>query len=350
MEQAAADMQQALDRLNAGQDQEAADAAARAAERLRELAEYLDALNEPDFAKKLARAGNMAQQLADRQRELVKDLEAQGSAGGLETQPADEIGLETQPAAEQTVERQRRLVERAEQLDELTADVAAESLDQAAEIHRMIQDARSANPPSEIAGLMRDAAEDLERERSSQAVQSAAVATRSLNQLAGDLRNAHQRLTQPDLEQLIAAEEQAAEMLREMLESRGEAERAMARAKSAKLDQTLDPLAAGDQRLAQAQDAMHGRGLPDASDTESDGQHPSGMFRQAGESSSSPEAQFDESDQVLVTGLRKVTRTLQTMIQEAILDRAMLAPDEAVPPGYEKMVEEYYRALSEDLR
>ena len=47
---------------------------------------------------------------------------------------------------------------------------------------------------------------------------------------------------------------------------------------------------------------------------------------------------------------RKVTGELQTMIQEAILDRALLAPDENVPPGYEKMVEEYYRALSEDLR
>jgi hypothetical protein len=281
---------------------------------------------------------------------LVKDLEADGSAAGPETQPTEKDGPEAQPTTEETAERQRRLVERAEQLSELAADVAAESLDQAAEIQRMIQDARSANPPGEIAGLMRAAAEDLERERSSQAVQSADVATRSLNQLAGDLRNAHQRLTQPDLEQLIAAEQQAAEMLREMLESRGESERAMARAKSGKLDQTLDPLAAGDKRLAEAQDAMHGRANPDAADADSDGQRSGGTFRQAGESNSSLEAQFDESDQVLVTGLRKVTVTLQTMIQEAILDRAMLAPDDAVPPGYEKMVEEYYRALSEDLR
>jgi hypothetical protein len=74
------------------------------------------------------------------------------------------------------------------------------------------------------------------------------------------------------------------------------------------------------------------------------------MFERASDVRSSPEARFEQSDQVLVTGLRKVTGTLQTMIQEAILDRALLAPDDAVPPGYEKMVEQYYRALSEDLR
>ena len=74
------------------------------------------------------------------------------------------------------------------------------------------------------------------------------------------------------------------------------------------------------------------------------------MFKQAGDFQSSPEARFEHSDQVLVTGLRKVTGTLQTMIQKAILDRALMAPDDAVPPGYEKMVEQYYRAMSEDLR
>ena len=70
----------------------------------------------------------------------------------------------------------------------------------------------------------------------------------------------------------------------------------------------------------------------------------------AGDVQASPEAHFDQSDRVLVTGLRNVTGTLQTMIREAILDLAQLSPDDAVPPSYEKMVEEYYRLLSEDLR
>jgi hypothetical protein len=353
-------MQDALDQLNAGQNQDASEAAADAAERLRQLGEYLDALNEPDFAKKLARTSNLARQLADRQQQLVREASsapsgesATGAAtGGVSERtssedPADRV---SSPKPGKTAEHQRALTDRAEQLDELTASLAAESLDQDAEVHRMIQDARRASQPGEITELMRAAAEDFEQERNSQGIQSAEIAKRSLNQLAGDLRRAHEKLTQPDLEQLIEAEQRAAAMLRELLKSQSEAERAMARARLDEFDRTLDPLAAGDRRLAEAQKAMRGLGRADATDANSDGQRPSGMFRRAGEANSNPEAQFDEPDQLLVTGLREVTSVLQTMIQEAILDRALLAPDEAVPPGYEKMVEEYYRALSEDLR
>jgi hypothetical protein len=343
MEQATGDMQEGLEQLNAGENQDASEAAQRAARRLRQLAEHLDVLNEPEFARQLARASSMAQQLSSDQQQLA-DAESPASP-----QPA--TAQATPSAPEQTARQQRQLAERAEQLDELTARLAAESLEQDAAIHRVIQDARQAHPTDEIAELMREAAEDFQSGQESQATQAAEMAARSLEHLAGDLRRAHEQLTQPDLDKLMAAEEQAAQMLGQMLESRSESERAMVRSKLDELDQTLDPLAKTDPRLAQAQDSLQRSASGQAADTDQTVQSStSAIFERAGDVESSSDARFEHSDQLLVTGLRNVTDTLQTMIQETILDRALLAPDAAVPPGFEKIVEEYYRALSEDLR
>ena len=49
-------------------------------------------------------------------------------------------------------------------------------------------------------------------------------------------------------------------------------------------------------------------------------------------------------------GVPKVIEVLQAKIQEVILKDALLDKDEAVPPQYKALVEEYYRLLSEDLR
>ena len=48
--------------------------------------------------------------------------------------------------------------------------------------------------------------------------------------------------------------------------------------------------------------------------------------------------------------VRRVIRDLQTRIQEIILKDVLLDQDEAVPPQYQALVEEYYRVLSRDLR
>src|SRR5262249_44262415 len=49
-------------------------------------------------------------------------------------------------------------------------------------------------------------------------------------------------------------------------------------------------------------------------------------------------------------GVDQAVKVLQAKIQEVILKDALLDKDEAVPPQYKKLVEEYYRVLSEDLR
>jgi hypothetical protein len=50
------------------------------------------------------------------------------------------------------------------------------------------------------------------------------------------------------------------------------------------------------------------------------------------------------------TGVRNVSKVLQTKIQEAILAGALMDADQPVPPAYKELVEKYYRALSDDLR
>ncbi len=98
--------------------------------------------------------------------------------------------------------------------------------------------------------------------------------------MAGDMRRGHDQLTQPDLEQLIAAEEQAAQMLREMFRSRNQAERAMVHSELDELDQTLDLLAAGDRRLAKAQDSLHGTGDQEVTANDAGGQRSNETFQQ----------------------------------------------------------------------
>ena len=48
--------------------------------------------------------------------------------------------------------------------------------------------------------------------------------------------------------------------------------------------------------------------------------------------------------------LKEVAKALQVKIQEAILAAALQDSDEPVPPEYKQLVDEYYKALSDDLR
>ena len=47
--------------------------------------------------------------------------------------------------------------------------------------------------------------------------------------------------------------------------------------------------------------------------------------------------------------VNEVTKVVQMKIQEAILAGALQESDEPVPPEFRSLVDEYYRALSDDL-
>jgi hypothetical protein len=48
--------------------------------------------------------------------------------------------------------------------------------------------------------------------------------------------------------------------------------------------------------------------------------------------------------------LRTLVQSLQSKIQEVMLLRAEMDADQPVPPQYRPLVDEYYRAISDDLR
>jgi hypothetical protein len=217
--------------------------------------------------------------------------------------------------------------------------LAAEALDESPAAKNDLAELVGAHPPGDTADLMRQAKGELADGKSREAAQSGRRAAESLSALAEGLRSVQDAYQRPDLERLTAAERQAAEALEAMTDARSEGERALAQSKLDQAQETTEPLGRRDSEIGEALRAL------DAAERNASaiaGGRPEGdVPRHEG---------FAEADRVVVTALRELTQTLQRRIQEAILQGALSDPDEAVPPEYRQMVEEYYRALSEDLR
>jgi hypothetical protein len=172
------------------------------------------------------------------------------------------------------------------------------------------------------------------------------------------LRAARDAFAQPRLEELIAAEERAARLLERLARSPGKASGAAAQQQIDQLADELRKVAAQDQRVADAVQQMR-EGKADKSGAKGDNGNAAGsgggkrtqggnVYVQGGDFVKN--SGFGEIGQVRVAGVRRVTETLQTKIQEAILAGALQDADDAVPAAYREMVDEYYRKLSEDLK
>lgn len=394
LQQAADAVQSSLDRLAQDEHAAAAADADQAADRLEEISRQLAALNAADFAERLGHAQRLAQQLAERQAALTSQLQAAsnakdskpGSDGnksgsgapssdqspggeaklGEDTNPGGEVQAggngsnstgsasagsangKGRPAVDKTVaDEQRMLAERADFLAELIAMLGADSNEADRAVAEIIENAKSTNPPDEIADVMRDAADDVDDGRLDRARQSAGMAGRSLEELAAGLRQARSRQSQPNLEELIAIEQQIADLMAALENAQGQSEVDVAKAKAGQLQPKVEKMARGDAQLADAarsmadgkQAATGGNSLPQGGPQNFDGS------RQSPQDSG-----WRQSQQALAGGLRDVSKALQAKIQEAILAGALLDADQGVPPGYKELVEAYYRALSDDLR
>lgn len=101
------------------------------------------------------------------------------------------------------------------------------------------------------------------------------------------------------------------------------------------LESRLEQLASGDRRLAAALDKLRSAAA--------DG------LRQSGAPSGIPPGLY-----WLQLGgnaeWKELAKVLQVKIQEAILAASLQDADEPVPPQYRQLIEEYYKALSDDLR
>ena len=265
----------------------------------------------------------------------------------------------------------------AELLDRLKDDAVTE----VGVVKQALEQADANYPPREIAAGMRQTAEDIRAERKVAATHGATAALEKLQALSKSLGLARGEYAQPQLKELMALEEQLAKLQEQMkrAQTQGEDSKATAGQKWQQLESRLDKMAAADRQLKEALQRLRegpqstSSSTKDASEKSGEGKtnaeksQPNGAT-QGGKAPPKPgsklkPSQFQETSEQPVpegfyswlelgdfSGVREVSKALQTRIQEAILAGALIDADHPVPPAYQELVEKYYRALSDDLR
>jgi hypothetical protein len=315
MDAAAAAAQASAQSMENGRRDRAGEQAADAAEQLERLARHVAGLKTPDLATRVGQSENLARQVAKEQQGLGKDLKGRGGRG-----PAED---------------ERRLAEEARTLADLLGRLQRDAADKDRALADQLREASDANPPAAIVEQMRRAAEALKQGRPDQARPDVEQSARMLDGLGEQLGVARHGLTGPQLDRLMALEKQAAEAQKALESVTSDREKAEAEKKVAELRDALEAVPK-EGKLAEASDqldaAMHEGGTWTSPAKPDKG---TGLYV--------PPVHYGES-------VRRVVQALQAKIQEVILRDALLDKDEAVPPQYRKLVEEYYRVLSEDLR
>jgi hypothetical protein len=328
----------------------------QAAEQLQQLAEHLGRRHDPDFQDKLAAAERQAQQLSEAQKQLTDSLGStsaeddsrQAAADGSSATSSPETAQnktaqnetgESDAAQSETNQQatQRQLAGRAEELADLVDQLLADSTEQDWEIQRELSDQVAANPPQRAAEAMRGAVADLQRGQPRSASSQGTRASALLGRLAAGIRQVQRATSLEQLERLTKAEQRAASLIKQLEREGSPAEQAMAKAEAQKFNSDLRSLSRNDGELARVNQALaawvsNSMIAPDS---------------QAEEAVKNP--QFATTPRRLVDALRDVDVVLQRRIQETIVSGAMQQAVGAVPPQYSEMVDDYYRALSEDI-
>ena len=334
LDEAAEAIRQSGQEIAAERPGESAEQADRAAEGLDRLSDHLAELNAADLAERLQGASRLARDLAARQQALAERAAKQGEEPSSGEQPSPEAAAQSAGHARE----QGELAARGEELAELLDRLAEAAADDESEVADRLSEATAVDPPAEAAALMREAEGQFQQDDGTRGAASARLAGEMLARLAAGLDEAQRQFAQPRLDELLAAEERIAELLAELQQADSPAERELLRGQIEDLLQELQRAAAGNPALqAAVGEALAKTALAQAQGS-SEGQ------------SAEREPGLYESGRVLTEALREIASVLQTQIQEAILAGALADPNAAVPPQYQKMVDEYYRVLSEDLR
>jgi len=329
-QQAAQSMQQGLDELKKQAGESAAKEGRRSADQLEQLSAHLAAMGARDFGRRLEQAQKLAQQLAGKQESIEKQL------GDSEPSPKSPTSNDPNDVArdERALAAQTELL--ADLLDALRRDAAKEK----GAVQQKLDQVQSENPPREIASGMKQAAEDLQAERPVPAGRAVKAARERLHELSRSLTTARSEYAQPQLKELISLEEQLAQLIEQAKRAHEQGQKSAAAEQKARgLEQRLEALAEGDRRLAEAlrQARATTQTKPVATPFVESGQLP-------------PDGFYPKMELGDFNGAREISKALQAKIQEAILAAALMDADQPVPPTYKKLVEEYYRTLSDDLR
>jgi hypothetical protein len=388
LEAAAKDVQESSDALRDGKSAEAAEKAREAARKLELAARQVGALKSKELAEALARERDVAQAIARAERELGKSLDpsAESKAGQAGAKPNEEksdaqskqgnsdgksgtaqskkgeSGGQDGPARSEDTKkgtksgstrsniagkggsrdpaaRQRELADDvralADVLDRLRSDAALDYR----ELAQAIEQATRRNPPGEVEDSMRSNAQVIAANKNEQAARDAEGIAQRLEGLAQDLESVRREAVQPQLERLLAAEKQAAQLQEKLRSMRQPSHLADVEKGMVELSDLVDKLSPGAGSLQQAAESLN---------SAIRGAH-TGVLNRI-------DRVVDDASGYYVpptgysNGLLAVTMALQAKIQEIILDSALADRDGRVPPRYREMVDDYYRVLSQDLR
>jgi hypothetical protein len=310
---AAGAVQASAKSAKAGREREAGEQAAEAAEQLERLARHVAGLKDAAMMTRLAQGEGLARQLARRQQGLGQELKEKGRA---------------------SAEDERRLTEEARTLDDLLKRLEQDAAGKNPELARQLREAGEAHPPQKAVELMRRAADALKAGKAGQARRDVDDSAQVLDGLGKELEAARHGLSQPQLDRLIALEKQAAETQKALDGVNGERQKAEAEKKVTDLREALEGLQPADPKVTEAAAKLRAG---------------AGDWRRRPEPHD-PRLGAYVPPQEYAEGVPAVVKVLQAKIQEVILKDALLDKDEAVPPQYKALVEEYYRLLSEDLR
>ncbi len=324
MDQAAESARAGAQSMENGRKQEAGQKAGEAAEQLERLARHVAGLKEPELSTRLGQSEGMARQLARQQQTLGKEL--QGKEDG------DKSG-----SGRGRAEDERRLAEEARTLADLLRRLQRDAAGKNRDLAEQLDEATQANPPQAAAEQMGRAAEALKAGQAGQARPDVQGSARILDALGQHLESARHALTRPQLDRLMALEKQAAETQKALESVNAERQKADAEKKVADLRDALSALPQKEGNLSEAAERL---------DAATRTGNPSWNYHEKHDprvGAYVPPVEYTE-------GVNRAVQALQAQIQEIILKDALLDKDEAVPPQYRKLVEEYYRVLSEDVR
>ena len=332
MDAAARSVHDSAQSVHAGRDKEAGQQAAEAAQQLQRLARQVAALKSPDLPTRLASTQSLAQELAREQQGLGNQMEEKEGKPGQQGKGSDS----GKSAGQAQAANERALSEDAETLGDLFNRNVADAAEADAQIGQALREARDKNPPAAIAEQMKQAADALQAGKNEQAKRDVKESGLKLDALAQQLDATRRALIQPQLEKLVAAEKQAAEVQKALNSVANDQQKAETEKKMTDLRDNMESLKSMDGKIGDATASLASALRPgEGNSWNSGGRTPRGMYK--------PPVLY-------VDGVKRTIFALQAKIQELILKDALLDKDEAVPPKYRKLVEEYYRVLSEDLR
>ena len=319
MKEATAKVKDAESSIKADQPRDAARSSRDAADQLDRLADQVAGLKAKELASKMARARDLAQGTARDEKALA--------ARGISGEEKDALLAE-----------QRGLVEEVKTLADLLKRLEGDAVEEDRAAARSVEKASEANPPAEIEQAMRQTLATIASADAAKTARSMGEASGRLEALARDLEAARRDVAQPKLQQLLAAEKQAAEVQKAFDSATDEAKKGGAEKALADLARAVDALKPGEGPIRRAADSLSE--LATLGGTS--GWTPP---RKVG-----PRAGLYTPPVATTNAVRDLSKALQAKIQELILDGALVDRDGAVPPGYKEKVEDYFRVLSEDLR